>query len=108
MEVVALYENNVTSIGVIEQLIFEDDIKDIETNNNVNVYPNPVNDILYIATETEVEEVVVYDIYGRRQVSEAPSHQGNLAIDVANLKSGIYFVKVRTEEGDIVKRIIKN
>ncbi|MBQ5689271.1 MAG: T9SS type A sorting domain-containing protein, partial [Bacteroidales bacterium] len=108
IEVVALYENNITSIGVIEQLIFEDDIKDIETNNNVNVYPNPVNNILYIATETEVEEVVVYDIYGRVQnLRNLETQKLRNSIDLSELKSGIYFVKINTEKGNIVKRIIK-
>ena len=109
VEVVAVYENNVTSIGVIEQLIFEDNIKDIETNNNVNVYPNPVNDILYIATETEVEEVVVYDIYGRVQnLRNLETQKLRNSIDLSELKSGIYFVKINTEKGNIVKRIIKD
>ena len=109
IEVVALYDNNITSIGVIEQLIFEDNIKDIETNNNVNVYPNPVNDILYIATETEVEEVVVYDIYGRVQnLRNLETQKLRNSIDLSELKSGIYFVKINTEKGNIVKRIIKD
>ena len=109
VEVVALYENNITSIGVIEQLIFEDNIKDIETNNNVNVYPNPVNDILYIATETEVEEVVVYDIYGRVQnLRNLETQKLRNSIDLSELNSGIYFVKINTEKGNIVKRIIKD
>jgi hypothetical protein len=50
----------------------------------------------------------IYDVYGRRQVTETPSHQGNLVIDLSELKSGIYFVKINTNEGNIVKRIIKN
>ncbi|MBQ5689788.1 MAG: T9SS type A sorting domain-containing protein, partial [Bacteroidales bacterium] len=33
---------------------------------------------------------------------------GNLVIDLSELKSGIYFVKINTHEGNIVKRIIKN
>ena len=72
-----------------------------------NIYPNPVNDKLYIETETEIEEVVVYDVYGRRQVTETPSHQGNLSVDVTNLNSGVYFVKIVAENGEVVKRFIK-
>ena len=30
------------------------------------------------------------------------------SIDVTDLNSGVYFVKVRTENGNIVKRIIKD
>jgi hypothetical protein len=109
VEVVALYENNIKSIGVIALLLFEDDIKDIETSNNVTVYPNPVNDMLYIETETEVEEVVVYDIYGRVQnLRNLETQKLRNSIDLSELKSGIYFVKINTEKGNIVKRIIKD
>ena len=78
-----------------------------EMNASFNVYPNPVNDRLYIEAETEVKEVVVYDVYGRHQVTETPSLQGNVTVDVADLKSGIYFVKVVTENGEAVQRFIK-
>ena len=78
-----------------------------ELNASFNVYPNPVEDRLHIEAETEVKEVVVYDVYGRHQVTETPSLQGNVTVDVADLKSGIYFVKVVTENGEAVQRFIK-
>jgi hypothetical protein len=74
--------------------------------DNFNIYPNPVNDRLYIATETEVEEVAVYDMFGRQQELSAISGQQSV-INVANLNSGIYFVKVVTENGEVVKRFVK-
>ena len=76
-------------------------------NDNISIYPNPANEKLYIETEIEIEEVSIFDIYGRRQELSAVSGQPS-AIDVSGLKSGIYFVKINTEEGNIVKRIIKN
>ena len=79
----------------------------VELTSSINVYPNPVNDKLFIETETVVEEVVVYDVFGRHQVTETPSHQGDLSIDVADLNSGVYFVKVVTENGEAVQRFIK-
>ena len=109
IEVVALYGDK-KSVGTIStSFVMEDDETNVISNyeNNINIYPNPVNDRLYIETQTQTLTIEIYDIYGRRQVAETPRHQGNSAIDVSNLKSGIYFVKVRTEEGDIVKRIIK-
>ena len=75
-----------------------------ELSSSINVYPNPVNNIIYIETEFKVEEVIVNDVYGRRQDTESPSHQ---AIDVSNLTSGVYFMKVATSEGEVVKRILK-
>ena len=77
-----------------------------EMNVSFNIYPNPVNDKLYIEAETEVKEVVVYDIYGRCQELSAVSCQPS-AVDVSNLNSGVYFVKVVTANGETVKRILK-
>ncbi|MBR0324108.1 MAG: T9SS type A sorting domain-containing protein [Bacteroidales bacterium] len=107
VEVVAVYENNKRSVSIIGKISDDVNVNEIE-DTQCRVYPNPVDDMLYIDVDTEIEEVVVYDIYGRHQVTETASHQGNLAIDVSNLKAGIYFVKINTEEGNIVKQIIKD
>ncbi|MBO5956049.1 MAG: T9SS type A sorting domain-containing protein [Bacteroidales bacterium] len=78
-----------------------------ELTSSLLLYPNPVNDKLYIETEAEVKDVVVYDVYGRHQVTMTPSRQGCLVVDVTDLKSGVYFVKIATTNGEIVKRILK-
>lgn len=109
VEVVALYENDKTSVGLAKKYAYGDNI-DEQHEIQCKVYPNPVNDRLYIETQTltQTQTIEIYDIYGRRQVTVTASHQGNLTIDVENLKSGIYFVKINTEKGNIVKRIIKD
>ena len=75
-----------------------------ELVSSFNIYPNPVNDKLYIETEVEIEEVVVYDIYGRHQL--AVSGQSS-AVSVVNLNSGVYFVMIKTNEGVVTKRFVK-
>ncbi len=83
-----------------------------EINSKVEIYPNPVNDRLYIETLTQTQTqtltqtVEIFDIYGRRQKSIVNSQQSTV-IDLSDLKSGIYFVKINTEKGNIVKRFIK-
>jgi hypothetical protein len=85
----------------------DDDTEDInEFANAFNIYPNPVSDKLYIETQTLTQTVVVYDIFGRLQQQSAVSCQLSV-VDVANLNSGIYFVKVMTENGEIVKKFVK-
>ena len=114
VEVVALYDNK-KSVGTISTSFVmegnENDTTNVITNyeNDFEIYPNPVNDKINIVTEEIVEDIVVFDIYGRVQIlSNSATQQLSNSIDVSNLKSGIYFVKVRTEKGNIVKRIIKN
>ena len=102
IEVVAVYENGMTSLGTITSINDSESVEEI-TANSLNIYPNPANDVLKIETEYEINEIAIYDIYGRRQVAVTPSRQ----IDVADLTSGVYFIKINTEKGNIVKRFIK-
>ena len=78
-----------------------------ELMSSIRFYPNPVADKLYVVAEVEIDEIGVYDIYGRRQVAETPSHHGGLSIDVSNLKSGIYIVIIKTSSGIVTKRFVK-
>ena len=78
-----------------------------ELTSLINFYPNPVDDKLYVVVESEIDEIGVYDIYGRRQVTETLSHQGDFSIDVSNLKSGIYIVIIKTSSGIVTKRFVK-
>ncbi len=112
IEVVALY-NDKSSISVS---LFTDDETEIEDDTTsitehyqiINLYPNPVNDKLYIATEVDVEDVVVYSITGVIVGQQSTVNgQQTLTIDLSNLNAGIYFVKINTEKGNIVKRFIK-
>ena len=106
VEIVAVYPDNKRSVSLIGRI---DDVLNIEEktiDNQCNVYPNPVNDRLYIETQTQTQTIEIYDIYGRRQKSIVNS-QRSTVIDLSELKSGIYFVKINTEKGNIVKRIIK-
>ena len=113
VEVVAVYENEMTSVGVIGEISDVVNVKKIE-ENKCSIYPNPVNDRLYIETQTLTQTqtqtqtltVEIYDVYGRVQKLSAISGQQSV-INVANLNSGVYFVKVVTENGEVVKRFVK-
>ena len=108
-------KSNETGSGCVNAMLALEEIEDYQDitgiedkfTNNVSIYPNPAKDRLYIETESEIEEVIVYDIYGRHQVTETPSHQEMISIDISNLNSGVYFVKINTAEGNIVKRFVK-
>ena len=79
-----------------------------ELSASLNVYPNPASDRLFIETETEIREVYVLDMYGRTQNLYASELQGfRASVDVSELNSGVYFVKVVTDNGEVVRRFIK-
>ena len=105
--VVAFNDETESEPSEVYTVVVEDDAIE-EMNASFNVYPNPVNDRLYIEAETEIEEVVIYDIYGRVQnLRNSETQKLRNSIDVSEFNSGVYFVKVVTENGEVVKRFIK-
>lgn len=80
-----------------------------ELSSSLNVYPNPVNDKLYIEAEVKIEDVAIYTITGVMVGQQTTSNgQQTLTLDLSELNSGIYFVRINTDKGEIVKKIVKN
>ena len=106
--VVTVIDSLVSAPSEICTVVIEDDAVE-ELTSSFNIYPNPVGNELFITAELNVEEISVYDVYGRQamnqQVNESTRQQ---VINVADLKAGIYFVKIKAEGGEVVKRFIKN
>lgn len=72
-------------------------------NLKFSMYPNPANNILNIEIEKEIQSVEIYSLQGQKVFS------GNdKTIDIANLSSGIYMIKVEDENGAIAtQKLIK-
>ena len=74
--------------------------------NSFSVYPNPVNNILFIENDNNnvIQKIVVYDLMGKTVIEQ----NGNIAqIDFSNITKGLYLVKFFSEKEIIVKKIIK-
>jgi len=69
----------------------------------LNLYPNPVNDLLYIKTEQEVTSVILYSITG--QLLQTWENQNS--INLSAYAKGIYLVEVQTPNGKKTAKIIK-
>ena len=106
-EVIALYEEEKTSVAVAKTYRQGENIVEHNNELNCNIYPNPASDILTIATEANVEEIAIYDIYGRAVRQQVNETTGQQVVDVADLETGVYFVNIKTENGNIIKRFIK-
>ncbi|MEO0038370.1 MAG: hypothetical protein RIQ59_1581 [Bacteroidota bacterium] len=79
-------------------------IKENDFINNISVYPNPVKDILNFKTEHNISKVEVYDIAGRILSSNSISEN---KINLSELKTGNYILKIYTEKGIMNTKIMK-
>jgi hypothetical protein len=80
----------------------------------ITIIPNPTTGILRIEVadqarnDVKIESVEIFDVYGRKNVTSVPCHDCHETIlNISHLQSGIYFIKVTTEQGEIVKKVVK-
>ena len=104
VEVVALYEDGKESVGLFNT-IGKTTISVEENEVSFGIYPNPVDDYLYISTNEDVKEIHIYNMLGMT-VYQTTKYNGN-SINVSELNNGMYLMKVITENGESVKRFIK-
>jgi hypothetical protein len=71
---------------------------------NLIVYPNPVTNTLYIDGLTIIDKAEVYDLNGKLLL---PKQLNTKQIDISPLAKGIYFIKLTTEEGSVVRKFVK-
>ena len=71
----------------------------------ITVYPNPAESSLNISSNQAITELILYDRLGqvslRRELNNKHIH-----LDVAGLESGIYFVRVISENCSAIQKII--
>lgn len=73
--------------------------------NLVKLYPNPATDFIVISTKTKTD-YKLFNINGKI-IKEGVFLKGLNSINISNLLSGIYLMRLQTEEGVITKRILK-
>ncbi|VXC27902.1 conserved exported hypothetical protein [Flavobacterium sp. 9AF] len=78
------------------------------TNESVQVYPNPVNDIIHIdCRKVAIKQVKVLDIIGHTIIDKKVA-TNEATIDVSNLMEGIYLLEIISVENDrMIQKIIK-
>lgn len=69
---------------------------------NVAIYPVPVENVLNIVANANIENVIIYTSSGSEVKTVAKQNQ----IDVSSLLSGDYFVRIVTDKGVVTKSII--
>ena len=91
-----------TDVGIVNYL-----------ENSISLFPNPANDVVNVQctmNNVQLEGIEVIDIYGKvvRTVVGANNYSPMpTRINVSGLASGMYFVRVTTDEGTVTKTFVK-
>ncbi len=101
---VSVYNNSCESAisnetGEVVIDIATDDIKD-----NLNVYPNPVSEVLTIKVSNEVSNIVIVNQLGQVVYTNNNVNEDKLTINVNNYANGTYFVKFMSDSKVITNK----
>lgn len=73
---------------------------------NLSIYPNPTTNQISISANQIIQEINIVDLNGRLVYSESTNGL-NTTIQVGTLSTGVYVVHVKTKEGSIRRKIVK-
>lgn len=80
-----------------------------ESFDNIKIYPNPSSDIIHIISNDEkIISAEVYGIRGRVIDEIFFDETSGSKLDISHLETAVYFVKINTESGTVVKRVLKH
>jgi len=98
-----------------DNIIYFDDIysginssanSNLANNLTLKLYPNPSNNIINIVTDLQLNDYQVYSMEGIL-VKEQTLTKDNFDIDIAELVSGSYFIKLTYPHGIVTKTFLK-
>jgi hypothetical protein len=81
--------------------------ENIELSNLIQLYPNPVNTKLFIKVDEKVKinKIEIFSINGKTILSTDKSQD---FVDVKYLAIGVYFIRLTSDKGFLLKKFIKD
>lgn len=85
-----------TSLSVIEN----------PENIHLNFFPNPTKDKVTITAKSTIRQIQFFDMTGKLlKISNV--NESNSVQDVNFLSNGVYLMKVKTDDGEVISRLVK-
>lgn len=80
-----------------------------EFEAKVSIYPNPAGNSMTVSDGSKSEEglLEIFDITGRVVKSLNSSFNSDIVLDVSDLNTGNYILKLKSENGSTVKKFVK-
>jgi hypothetical protein len=79
---------------------------DFEIDKSVKIYPNPTNSLVNISGDFNIKSIQLFDVQGRL-LQTTLLNDTNATLDLTPKAKGLYFIKVISEAGIKVEKLIK-
>lgn len=82
-------------------------LDNLNTVSNIDIYPNPTNDQLFITHNVSEVNIYLFDSQGKLLKEQIGVVSGG-SISIADIRSGVYYLKVVTDDQSTTHKIIKS
>ncbi len=72
---------------------------------DILVFPNPANDMLYIQSDAQVTQVIIYNTSGQTILSENKI-DGIINLNTGQMEPGTYLLRLNSETGVVIRKFI--
>jgi len=74
-------------------------------NIDFSIYPNPTNtgNVTITSTNNDVMDIQVFDVLGKQVINQRLTNNN---LDVSNLRSGLYIVKINQNNASVTKKLV--
>ncbi|MDY0216836.1 MAG: T9SS type A sorting domain-containing protein, partial [Bacteroidales bacterium] len=99
---------NIEYIPICLTVVSGQNITENQYNISFNIYPNPSTHLVNISSESsnKIQKVEVYSIQGKLIKSIDNQNSNLIQMDVRDLNSGIYLVKIESNNQFAVQRLL--
>ena len=90
--------------------VFKREVGIVETElSGISVCPNPTRDELRITSNKgQIGRIEFFDVIGKKVFTPLPfQNSSEIVVNISHLQVGIYFVRISTEAGDVIKKVLK-
>lgn len=81
-------------------------VEEVKAKVELNVFPNPANNLLNIEASESIKQVTVYNLLGEKVLSRT-LNSSNTQLNIADLYSGIYMMSIQAGGSTYTKRFTK-
>jgi len=82
-------------------------INQITDESSLQIYPNPVKEIVCLNSKDVIKDVEIFDMVGKK-IMAVSINDNKGSFSIGNLTAGVYITRVRTDKGFITKKFIKD
>ncbi len=103
------YDDLVTVDVITYEVVWYKNLTYLNTQENpllqLSLTPNPTTGILTIqVANSTLKSITVYDVLGKPVLQQK---ENLTTVDLSGLQNGMYLVKIETQEGTVVKKVVK-